>query len=48
MIRAHGRNRCPRTADLDAIAQAGLVARVKVSATEPLEAAILRLEGAAT
>jgi len=33
-------------ADLDAIAQAGLVATGEVSATELLEAAILRLEGA--
>jgi amidase len=33
-------------ADLDAIAQAGLVASGEVSATELLEAAILRLEGA--
>src|SRR5262245_32072815 len=33
-------------ADLDAIAQAGLVASGEVSATELLEAAIVRLEGA--
>ena len=35
-------------ADLDAIAQAGLVASGELSATELLEAAIVRLEAAAS
>ena len=48
MIRAHGRNRCRALADLDAIGQAALVATGEVSATELLEAAILRLEAPAT